>query len=94
MPVHYYEVVKPPTGGELRSEVAKLRADSVLPLTLLGIQEVPESETQEVQVQVHATVHPAEGGMTISGNVINTDHAITMRISADPDMPASASMDI
>jgi hypothetical protein len=70
MPITKFEVVEPPTGGEVvdRALVALGHGDILTMVIKATEQQVPTPEEQEIAFHIRrTTTHPNEGGMTITG---------------------------
>lgn len=81
-------VIEPPTSGEVREHAFKaLEARDSLTLTVLGKQEVPKSEPEDVAFNIFHTSQLPEGGMRLMGRNAARD-IISVTIDGDTTLPA------
>ncbi|RWZ78135.1 MAG: hypothetical protein EOT04_02735 [Candidatus Chaera renei] len=84
-----FVVVKPPTSGEVCEGAFKaLKARGPLSLTVLGTQEVPRPEPEEIAFKVIQTSQLKEGGMRLVGRTATKD-IVTVTTRADETLPAT-----
>ncbi len=83
-----FTVIKPPTSGEVREQAFQaLKARDYLSLTVLGIQEVPKPEPEEISFNILQTSQFKEGGMRLMGRTA-TKNIILVTTQADDSLPA------
>ncbi len=81
-------VIEPPTSGEVREHAFEaLEARGSLRLTVLGTQEVPKPEPEEVAFNIHQTSQLTEGGMRLVGRNAVKD-SISVTIDSQATLPA------
>lgn len=81
-------VVEPPTGGEVRDRVIEgLKSRASLLLTIIGTQEVPKPEPEQVDIDVLQTYQLKDGGMRFIGRTATMD-TISVTTQGDETQPA------
>jgi hypothetical protein len=87
--VHEFSVIEPPTSAELREQAFEaLQAGDFLPVTVLGNQEIPKPEPEQIAFSIHETSHPTDGGIHLVGRTA-MDEIVTVTINGDGDQPAT-----
>jgi hypothetical protein len=92
MPIVNFEVVQPPTGGEVvdRALVALGESGILSMVVKASEQQVPPPEEKLVSVQIRQTTHPRQGGMIITGYIEEPRQLVKLRI-ANNEEPATGS---
>lgn len=86
--VHEFSVVEPPTSEEVRERAFEaLRAGDYLSITVLGEQEVPKPEPEDISFAINETAHPKDGGMRLMGRTA-LDEIVSIVIDGSSEQPA------
>jgi len=82
-------VIEPPTSGEVRERAFEaLKAHDRLLLTVLGTQEVPKPEPEEITFDILQTSQAPEGAMRLMGRTATRDIISVITLS-DESLPAT-----
>ncbi|HSH55440.1 MAG TPA: hypothetical protein VK983_01280 [Candidatus Limnocylindrales bacterium] len=91
--IEEFNVIDPPTSLEVQDRAFEaLRNNGVMPMILMPTREVPPPVSQNVSMRIHQTIHPVEGGMTISGRDELSRYSLTVRMTDDYENQATASL--
>ena len=82
-------VIEPPTSGEVREQAFEaLKARDYLSLTVIGTQEVPKPEPEEIAFNILQTSQTPEGGMRLMGRTATKD-IVSLTTLSDESLPAT-----
>ncbi len=90
----YYEVVHPPTSGEVREEAfeAIRQKSGRLCVRMMSRQEVPPPEEKGVCFRIRRTFHPEDGRAMTIGGTNEEGNTVNVHTHEEDGQPATANM--